>query len=281
MSVAFALGWIGEAFGAEAVALTLSKQELRSGSWRRQFGEDAVVDVTIGSDVTSLPEHCFAEMKGLRSVDASGATGLVSVGKYAFLGCVNLREVTLPGSVTTLGIDCFRECESLRSIVIPAKVTEIPKHAFEWCGSLREVSLPAGLKKIEMSAFKYCYALESVSLPAGLRKVGMNAFTYCTSLTEVTIPTSVLEVASYAFSECISLRRAVLPANSSMLGELIFSGCRELEELVEGSVTPPEFECYSTIFEPEETEMYRHCKLIVKDEQTYRRAPGWKLFFNY
>lgn len=274
-----ALSWIGEALGAEAVALSLTMRELRNGEWRRRLADDAVVDVTLGADVTAIPDRCFAECRALRSVDASGAARLASVGQYAFLGCVNLREVTLPGSVTTLGANCFQECESLRSIAIPAKVTAIPKHAFEWCGALQEVTLPRGLKSIEMSAFKYCYALKSVTLPAGLTKVGMNAFTYCTSLTEVEIPATVREVASYAFSECISLRRAVLPPNDAMLGELIFSGCRDLTELVEGSVRPPKFECESTIFEPEETEMYRRCRLVVKNEPAYRRAPGWRLFY--
>ena len=89
------------------------------------------------------------------------------------------------------------------------------------------------------------------------------------------------ELESYAFSECVSLESAVMPANRNMLGELIFSGCRNLSRLTVMSPVPPTFDCNSFIFEPDETELYKNCRLLVPEgkEAAYKSARGWCLFF--
>lgn len=205
------------------------------------------------------------------------------IAAQAHLGDTTLRVLTIPANVTAIGEMAYAGCANLERIEFApgSRLKEIGRSAFAGCTSLKEIVLPKGVKKLAPHAFAYCFSLEKAVMPEGLESIGNNAFSECLSLREAIVPSSVRLLESYAFSECISLRRAVLPANPSLLGELMFSGCRALEEIVELSPTPPEFDCKSFIFEPDEDALYRGCTLRVATgkEETYRNAPGWKLFF--
>ena len=47
------------------------------------------------------------------------------------LGCSNLQEVTLPGSVEIVGVFSFKGCTGLREIVIPEGVRVLASKAFD------------------------------------------------------------------------------------------------------------------------------------------------------
>ena len=59
--------------------------------------------------------------------------GITTVGDYAFAGCSNLQEVTLPGSVEIVGVFSFKGCTGLREIVIPEGVRVLASKAFLQC----------------------------------------------------------------------------------------------------------------------------------------------------
>lgn len=236
----------------------------------------------IPASLKKIPDNAFEDCKSLKKVVFDNNSQCADIGKYAFLGCENLTEITLPSSVTSLGEGAFRECASLRQIAIPSRVTAIPRYCFYGCSSLEEISLPKALKDIAKLAFIYCAKLDGVNLPSTLTHIGNNAFSRCESLSTISVPDNVLELESYAFSDCFSLTEAKLPANRKMLGELIFSGCRSLERLIEPSYTPPTFDCESFIFEPDDAEAYERCSLVVKSGRasSYKKAHGWRLFEN-
>ena len=64
---------------------------------------------------------------------------VTSIGYEAFLGCIALSSITIPGTVTTIGGGAFLGCTSLSTIAIPLSVTTIGWHAFEGCTSLKTV----------------------------------------------------------------------------------------------------------------------------------------------
>ncbi len=58
---------------------------------------------------------------------------------YAFANCRELKSVTIPGNVTTIGDQAFEGCAALTSVTIPNSVTTIERSAFGWCGNLQDV----------------------------------------------------------------------------------------------------------------------------------------------
>ena len=103
-----------------------------------------------------------------------GVTGI----RYAFFGCSGLTSVTIPNSVTSIGIYAFSGCSSLTSITIPNSVTSIDGNAF-WG----------------------CIGLTTVTIPNSVRSIGSGAFYDCTGLTSVTVKIETpLTIDSYTFS---------------------------------------------------------------------------------
>ncbi len=143
--------------------------------------------------------------------------GIEYIGTRAFFGCVNLRELTIPNSVTELGIRAFVECESLTRVRIGRGLDAIPDYTFLNCSELKSVSMQDNITKIGRSAFRGCALLNDVSLGGGVAEIGVGAFWGCSSLENLRIPESVITIDDYA-----------LRANSSLTSILIHAGVSEL-----------------------------------------------------
>ena len=165
--------------------------------------------LTVSNTVLRVEAYAFADRNDIREVRFEDGSRLHSIGEYAFMGCSNLKNITLPASLRTLGEGCFREC-GLTSLAVPDGVKELPKGMCAWNEELRTVSLPAGLADIAAHAFAYCKSLESIAIPRAVSHIGNNAFSCCYTLAEVTLPRAMRELESYAFSDCRSLRLSLI-----------------------------------------------------------------------
>lgn len=67
---------------------------------------------------------------------------LLSIGRYAFADCENLRHVALREGLLSIGEGAFRGCVFLKNITIPDSVVSISKNAFADCDMLEAVELP-------------------------------------------------------------------------------------------------------------------------------------------
>ena len=65
-----------------------------------------------------------------------------------------LKTVTLPSTLTTIGSGAFYHATALTDIQIPDGVTTIGSKAFEWCSALTELDIPAGVTSVGTQAFK-------------------------------------------------------------------------------------------------------------------------------
>ena len=82
---------------------------------------------------------------------------------FAFGFCTSLISVTIPDSVTSIGMWGFGFCTSLISVTIPDSVISIGLSAFEGCTSLTSVTIGNGVTSIGNYAFARCYSLTSVT----------------------------------------------------------------------------------------------------------------------
>ena len=64
-----------------------------------------------------------------------------------YYGCMSLKVISIPSSVTSIGEDAFCGCSSLKEINIPDSVTSIGDGAFNSCESLKEINIPLGTRE--------------------------------------------------------------------------------------------------------------------------------------
>ena len=160
------------------------------------------------------------------------------LGDYAFLGCSGLTSLTIPSSVTSIGIGTFGGCSGLTSLTIPSGVTSISDYAFDGCSGLTSLTIPSGVTSIGDWAFSGCSGLTSLTLPSSVTSIGWSAFEGCSGLTSLTIPSSVTSIGDWAFHGCSGLTSLTLPSGVTSISESAFRGCSGLTSLtIPSSVT--------------------------------------------
>ncbi|HYQ58283.1 MAG TPA: leucine-rich repeat protein, partial [Draconibacterium sp.] len=152
----------------------------------------------------------------------------------------NLRSVSLPSGLFSIGWAIFKECDNLEEISLyeadyyeghsmkmhegvlfsadmtnlyiyppflsatdyttPSGVQAIWGGAFYRANSLKNVTISEGVTSLHGQTFYMCTGLNSVSLPSSLIQIGMNSFDHA-GITQLTIPEGVERIESYAFSE--------------------------------------------------------------------------------
>ncbi|MGN0768545.1 MAG: leucine-rich repeat domain-containing protein, partial [Christensenellales bacterium] len=68
--------------------------------------------------------------------------GTKCIADRAFLNRSSLTDITLPGSVTSIGSSAFENCSSLKNLVLPDGVSRIDDKTFSDCSSLTSITIP-------------------------------------------------------------------------------------------------------------------------------------------
>ena len=75
------------------------------------------------------------------------AYSVTSIGYAAFYDC-SMTSISIPNSVTSIGVWAFGSCDGLTSISIPNSVTSIGESAFRDCSSLTSMTIGTGVLEI-------------------------------------------------------------------------------------------------------------------------------------
>ena len=136
---------------------------------------------------------------------------VTSIGVAAFYSCTSLTSIIIPNSITSIGVSAFVDCTSLASITIPNSVTRIGNNTFFGCTSLASITIPDSVTSIGNSVFHGCFGLTTLTIPSSVTSIGNSVFSNCTGLTSITIPNSVTSIGNSAFYGCTSLVNVYLP----------------------------------------------------------------------
>ena len=199
-----------------------------------------LASVTIGSGVTSIADRTFSGCSGaLTSIvvdegnsvydSREGCNAIIKTATNALvLGCKN---TTIPGSVTSIGLEAFLRCTGLTNIAIPGSVKSIGYTAFFGCTGLTSVTIGNGVTSIGQSAFEKCSGLTSIEIPNSVTEIGYYAFSDCNNITNATIGNSVREIGWYAFQNCTGLTSMEIPSSVTEVGYYAFKGCSNLTDI--------------------------------------------------
>lgn len=80
-----------------------------------------------------------------------------------FKNSVNLTKISIPGSVTHIGIGAFQGCSSLISVTIPDGVTRIERSTFADCEKISELVFPVSLNYLDFGIVSGCSDLQAIT----------------------------------------------------------------------------------------------------------------------
>lgn len=230
---------------------------------------DFVLNSTNDGYVVSGIGHCKDTDIVIPSYNSS--MPVTGIADYAFVNCTELKSITIPAGVKSIGREIFTGCTSLERIkvdgyntvyhssgnclietasktliagcktsVIPmyGTVTSIGACSFKSCQELTSITIPDSVTSIGSSAFYGCSGLTSVTIQDSVKSIGNSAFYGCTGLMSVTIPDSVTIMDNFAFAECSGLTNIIIPNGMKEIGYYVFFGCTGLKSItISDSVT--------------------------------------------
>ena len=170
--------------------------------------------------------------------------GMETLGAWCFLGCSNLKEVSLPSTLKSISYQVF-ERSGLTSCVVPDGC-RMSYGVFDDCSSLTYVKLPSDMTAIPDGTLAGCSKLADFEIPAGVTSIGHSAFEG-TAITSIAFPDAVSELADEVCKSCKYLKEIRLPASLTKIGRQAFSFCESIERFIqadgsyeEGVFTIPE-----------------------------------------
>ncbi len=172
-----------------------------------QYYSNDEFGVLFNKDKTTLIHYPIGNQRENYSIP----DGVKTIEKEAFIGCSNLKTITMPNSVTTIGDSAFCGCTGFTNITLPDSITTIGKYAFENCVNLLSINIPNGLTIISESLFHGCKNLTSISFPDSVTKIGSKAFYECKNLIKVTFGMGLTLIDYYAFLYCDNLTDVFYP----------------------------------------------------------------------
>ncbi len=163
--------------------------------------------------------------------------GVTTIADGAFYNCQYLQDITVPESVTSIGVEAFCS-ETIKTVTISENVSglSIDKEAFLW-SSINSIDIPAGVTNIEESAFRECYYLSSINVDEdnqyycdidgilfNKNQTVLVAYPGKLSNTSYSIPNGVVCISDYAFDCVLYLEILYIPKTVTNVGDHSFGG---------------------------------------------------------
>lgn len=195
--------------------------------------------LTLGSNIYGI----FIKVKNKNETSMSIYDGARIIADSAFAG-VAVTNITIPGSVVTVGDRAFENCANLSSVTLSNGLKSIGARAFYGCRALESLTVPDSVTSIGNSAFFSCTNLKKITLSDSLTYLGATPFEGC-PIQEASIPviavlsipksylitvnvTSGDKIEESAFINATKLKDISLPDSITYVGGNAFSGCTSL-----------------------------------------------------
>ena len=141
-------------------------------NWEKTDGKLSILDLSEAKIVAGGDAYFWYYKNYYTSND--------KLGDYAFRGCSGLTSLTIPSSVTSIGIAAFYGCSGLTNLTILSGVTSIGDSVFSGCSGLTSLTIPSSVTSIGYGAFAGCSGLTSIYVyTKKLPELGYYVFNGC------------------------------------------------------------------------------------------------------
>ena len=191
------------------------------------------------------------------SVNHNGATyAVTAIDAEAFRSSIGLTSVSIPSTVTEIGMMAFYECDHLTRVDI-SSIEAWCKISFNYpeCYSddysplfsnplyyarhlylngveVTDLVIPNTIMTLNNYVFCNCEGLSSVTIPQSVRIINGNAFMDCKRLANVDIAPSVTVIGSQAFYGCTDLTSITIPRSVNIIESEAFNSCPGLTGII-------------------------------------------------
>ena len=205
----------------------------------------------VGKAVNPIPENAMLYYQG-KKLSETAAETVIDRNDTVLAGHNEIVNVVIQEGVTAIAPHAFENCGNLKSITIPRTVGTIGEQAFNGCTGLEEVhltdltswlyvSLDQGFYSIQSNPF-YTGAkmyignqlVEDVMIPEDITIIGDQLRNY-RHMTTLKFHNRVERIKDGAFAGCIGLKKVELPEGITKISRQLFYGCKNL-----GSVHIPD-----------------------------------------
>ena len=204
---------------------------------------DSTVAVTGQSEYKTMPRYEYLPENLVipSEVTLQGKTyKVVSIDQWAFYACTMLKSVTIPSSVTFIGLSAFQYCENLVNVDIPTSVTTVEGSAFSYTKWYD--NLPDGEVYINNTLYRYKgTAPENTQIVVkdGTTRIAGFTFWNQSNIVAIELPQTLTDIEHGAFEGCTQLSSILIPKNVTFIGASAFAECTGLKEVICLAPTPP------------------------------------------
>ena len=204
---------------------------------------DSTVAITGQSEYKTVPRYEYLPENLVipAEVTLQGKTyKVVSIDQWAFYACTMLKSVTIPSSVTFIGLSAFQYCENLVNVDIPTNVTTVEGSAFSYTKWYD--NLPDGEVYINNTLYRYKgTAPENTQIVVkdGTTRIAGFTFWNQSNIVSIELPQSLTNIEHGAFEGCTQLSSILIPKNVAFIGCSAFAKCTGLMEVICLAPTPP------------------------------------------
>ena len=180
---------LGECDALVSVTIPDSISTIRPGTFENS---DSLRSVKLPKSLTAIHHLAFMGCPGVSELSISDGNEkyrvqsncLIEISSGTVVLAVSGAKIPDDGSITAIGEGAFMGLNGIRFLTIPESVTHIGVSAFEGCPMLQEVEMK-GVKTIGQRAFFGCRILSNVVIGNELSEVGAAAFGSCNALMNV------------------------------------------------------------------------------------------------
>ena len=263
--------------------------------------------IKLPANLTSVGTGVFYKCIGIKTIRLP--SHLQNISESMFAGCWNLKQAYIPEGISIVAHDAFAESR-IREINMPGTITTVINGAFAETPNLNKLTVAAD-NPFYTSGSRNDYIVDTrtatliagckrTKVPEGVKTIAPSAFEGC-RIKNICLPNSVTVVGEKAFYGCGKLKTIILGDNVKEVGLHALKGCNpKLCVKITTRIPPIMYPCVieetvpvtphiepwqlqdlkEIIFQVTVRNDYEHMTLVVPrgTRQLYGQAEGWKDF---